>query len=193
MTFCPVTFCPFTNIYTQRFRKDFAFKWCQIAREWLDILEVIGCWTWHWQYFLWNFKFDDRKHQIYPILFPHQSMYAMPNHLPIICQNLIIWKLSPRFTYPSEFGISVWRGSYIYIYICTKTGIIIYHWIAVTNIHVIQKVTLSKLYVKPYNIPTSLNEMSTIFMNQYFYSQIKMFHKTSRTIHPSDWEIKQKI
>ena len=128
-----------------------------------------------------------------PILFPHQSMYAMPNHLPIICQNLIIWKLSPRFTYPSEFGISVWRGSYIYIYICTKTGIIIYHWIAVTNIHVIQKVTLSKLYVKPYNIPTSLNEMSTIFMNQYFYSQIKMFHKTSRTIHPSDWEIKQKI
>ena len=30
-------------IYTQRFRNDFAFKWCQIAREWLDILEVIGC------------------------------------------------------------------------------------------------------------------------------------------------------
>ena len=25
-----------------------------------------------------------------PILYPHQSMYAMPNHLPIICQNLII-------------------------------------------------------------------------------------------------------
>ena len=24
---------------------------------------------------------------------PHQSLYAMPNHLPIICQNLIIWKL----------------------------------------------------------------------------------------------------
>jgi hypothetical protein len=90
VTFCPVTFCPFTNIYTQRFRKDFAFKWCQIAREWLDILEVIGCWTWNWHYFLWNFKLDDRKHQFTP---PHQSLYAMPNHLPIICQNLIIWKL----------------------------------------------------------------------------------------------------
>jgi hypothetical protein len=25
-----------------------------------------------------------------PILFPHQSLYAMPNHLLIICQNLII-------------------------------------------------------------------------------------------------------
>ena len=23
----------------------------------------------------------------------HQSLYIMPNHLPIICQNLIIWKL----------------------------------------------------------------------------------------------------
>jgi hypothetical protein len=66
---------------------------CQIAREWLDILEVIGCWTWNWQYFLWNFKFDDRKHKIHPILFPHQSLYAMPNHLPIICQILTIWKL----------------------------------------------------------------------------------------------------
>ena len=31
--------------------------------------------------FLWNFKFDDRKHQIHTILFPHQSLYAMPNHL----------------------------------------------------------------------------------------------------------------
>jgi len=57
----------------------------------------------------------------------------------------------------------------------THTGIIIYNWIAVTNINVIQKVTLSKLYTKPYNIHTSLNEMSTIFMNQYFYSQIKCF------------------
>jgi hypothetical protein len=28
-----------------------------------------------------------------PHFFPHQSMYAMPNHLTIICQNLIIWKL----------------------------------------------------------------------------------------------------
>ena len=59
----------------------------------LDILEVIGCWTWNWQYCLWNFKFDDWKHQIHLILFPHQSMYAMPDHLAIICQNLIIWKL----------------------------------------------------------------------------------------------------
>jgi len=76
------------NIYTQRFRNDFAFKWCQIAREWLDILEVISCWMWNWQYFLW-------KHQIHPIVFLRQSLYAMPNHLPIICQNLIviIWKL----------------------------------------------------------------------------------------------------
>jgi hypothetical protein len=36
---------------------------------------------------LWNFMFDDRKHQIHHILFPHQSLYAMPNHLPINCQN----------------------------------------------------------------------------------------------------------
>ena len=79
-------------IYTQRFINDFAFKWCQIAREWLDILEVIGCWTWNLQYFWWNFKFYNRKHQIHPILFSHQSLYAMPNHLLIMCQNLIIWK-----------------------------------------------------------------------------------------------------
>jgi hypothetical protein len=69
-------------------------------REWLDILEVIGCWTWNWQYLLWNFKFDDRKHQIHPILFPHQSLYAVPNHLPIICQTLIIW----NFSFPSNWS-----------------------------------------------------------------------------------------
>ena len=68
-------------IYTQRFINDFAFKWCQIARERLDILEVIGCWTWNLQYCWWNFKFYNRKHQIHPILFPHQSWYTMPNHL----------------------------------------------------------------------------------------------------------------
>ena len=84
----------FDKIFTPtRFRNEFAVKWCQIACEWLDILEVVGCWTWNWQCFLWNFKFYNRKHQIHPILFPHQSLYAMHNHLLIICQYLIIWKL----------------------------------------------------------------------------------------------------
>jgi hypothetical protein len=57
--------------------------------------------------FLWNFKFDDRKHQIHPILFPRQSLYASPNHLSIICQNLIIWKLllSIRFFFKYLFVI----------------------------------------------------------------------------------------
>ena len=43
----------------------------------LVMLEVIGCWTWNWQYFLWNFKFDDRKHEIHPILLPRQSLYCI--------------------------------------------------------------------------------------------------------------------
>ena len=58
--------------------------------------------------FWWNFKFDDRKHQIHPTLFPHQSMYAIPNHLPIICQNLIIWKLLLNM------------GVYLFLYIKTR-------------------------------------------------------------------------
>jgi hypothetical protein len=53
------------NIYTQRFRND-CFQMMSICTRILDILEVIGCWTWNWQYFLWNSKFDDRKHQIHP-------------------------------------------------------------------------------------------------------------------------------
>ena len=44
------------NIYTQHFRNDLAFKLCRIAREWLDILEVIGCWTCNWQYFFVKFQ-----------------------------------------------------------------------------------------------------------------------------------------
>jgi hypothetical protein len=104
--------------------------------------------------------------------------------------------ISPRLRHLVHMGVSGWyQGWYgkghvlislalSHICVCmltfTNTGII-YHWIAVTNINVILKVTLSKLYVKPYNIPTSLNEISTIFMNQYFYSQIKMFHMTSST------------
>jgi hypothetical protein len=83
----------FDSIFIPNALEMTTFKWCQIARKWLDILEVIGCWTSNWQYCLWDFKFDDWKHQIHLILFPHQSMYAMPNHLPIICQKLIIWKL----------------------------------------------------------------------------------------------------
>jgi hypothetical protein len=61
--------------------------------------------------FFWNFKFDDRKHQILPILFPHQSMYAMPNDLPIICQNLIIWKLLHLYTMITI--ICVWFKTYM--------------------------------------------------------------------------------
>ena len=57
------------NIYTQRIRNDFAFKWCQIARDWLDIHEVIGCWTWNWQYFfvkyqVWWQKISNSPHLI---------------------------------------------------------------------------------------------------------------------------------
>jgi hypothetical protein len=62
------------------------------ANDWI-FLKLFGCWTWNWQYSWWNFKLNNRKHQIHPILFPHQSLYVIPNHLLIICQNLIIWKL----------------------------------------------------------------------------------------------------
>jgi hypothetical protein len=43
-----------------------------------------------------------------PILFPHQSMYAMPNHLPIICL-----KASPFQ------AIGVLKGTIIEKWICS--------------------------------------------------------------------------